>query len=198
VDVEVLRGPAIERHLGALARLRIEVFAEWPYLYAGSLEYEERYLSEFARAEQAVLVLVRDGDEIVGASSALPLAEEHAELARPFLANGVRPDEWYYLAESVLRASYRGRGLGRRFFEGRENAGRQFGFGKYAFCAVERSPTDPRRPERSFDLEPFWQRQGYRKSELVARLSWREHDEATESEKPLSFWLKGDLTTQGQ
>jgi GNAT superfamily N-acetyltransferase len=192
VQVEVVRGPAIERHLGVLARLRIEVFAEWPYLCAGDLDYEERYLSQFARAKQAVLVLAREGEEIVGASSALPLSEEHEELTRPLSAPGERPEEWYYLAESVLRTSYRGRGLGRRFFDGREGAGRQFGFGKFAFCAVERSPSDPRRPAGGFDLEPFWERLGYRRSDLVAQLSWREHDEAKESNKPLRFWLKGE------
>ena len=37
---EIIQGPAIEPHIDDLARLRISVFRDFPYLYDGSHEYE--------------------------------------------------------------------------------------------------------------------------------------------------------------
>jgi hypothetical protein len=54
--IEPLTGAAIAPAIPDLARLRIAVFAEWPYLYDGDIGYEEEYLREFAGAEDAVLV----------------------------------------------------------------------------------------------------------------------------------------------
>ena len=66
--VESLTGEAIRSVLPDLARLRIAVFRDWPYLYDGNLEYEQTYLDKFARANGAVCVIARDGPTIVGAS----------------------------------------------------------------------------------------------------------------------------------
>jgi hypothetical protein len=57
--------------LDEVARLRIEVFREWPYLYDGTLDYERDYLAHFADAEDALIVAARDGDSVVGAATAV-------------------------------------------------------------------------------------------------------------------------------
>ena len=56
IEIEVSRGGDVHRCLDDLAKLRIEVFSEWPYLYAGTHEYERRYLRQFAAAASSVLV----------------------------------------------------------------------------------------------------------------------------------------------
>ena len=38
IRVEALTGPSLIRALPSLARLRITVFREWPYLYEGTVE----------------------------------------------------------------------------------------------------------------------------------------------------------------
>lgn len=191
--VEILRASEISGKLADLARLRIEVFAEWPYLYAGTLEYEEQYLAEFARAPSSVLVVVEDAGCVVGASSATALADEAPAIRRPFTERKLAEGEWFYLAESVLKREYRGRGLGHQFFDAREALGREQGFTKFAFCTVLRAPEDPRRPIGHFDLDPFWRQRGYGPTELLAELAWREHGEADETRKSLRFWVKGEL-----
>ena len=191
--VEILRASELSGKLADLARLRIEVFAEWPYLYAGTLEYEEQYLADFARASSSVLVIVEDAGRIVGASSAMALVDEAPAIQLPFVERNLPVNEWFYLAESVLKREYRGRGLGHRFFEVREALGREQGFANFAFCSVVRAPEDTRRPRGHFDLDPFWRRRGYRPTELFAELAWREHGEAAESRKSLRFWVKGEL-----
>ena len=81
LDVRSVTGDEIRAVLPDLARLRIAVFRDWPYLYDGTLEYEEHYLEKLAQAKGAVCVIARDGDLIVGASTAAPMVEHADELA---------------------------------------------------------------------------------------------------------------------
>ena len=71
--LETLTGDAILPHLPALARLRIAVFRDWPYLYDGDEGYERDYLATYARAPGAAVVIAFAGAEPVGASTCLPL-----------------------------------------------------------------------------------------------------------------------------
>lgn len=192
VDVRRFSGPGLERYVDALARLRIEVFREFPYLYDGSLDYERRYLKTYIGVPDSVIVLVFDGDRVVGASTGLPMQAETEEVKRPFLEHGYDPKRIFYFGESVLEKNYRGRGLGVRFFEEREAHARELGrFDWTCFCAVQRSKDHPRRPREYVPLEAFWNKRGYTKHpELATTFSWRDLDEAQESPKPMVFWLK--------
>jgi hypothetical protein len=46
IRVETCAGRDVLAHLPDIARLRIEVFREYPYLYDGDRAYEERYLRD--------------------------------------------------------------------------------------------------------------------------------------------------------
>lgn len=46
----------IAAKLDAVAELRIKVFAEFPYLYAGDLEYERNYLEVYLESAGAIIV----------------------------------------------------------------------------------------------------------------------------------------------
>lgn len=191
LQLQVLSAGEIETFILELARLRIEVFREFPYLYQGSLEYEQRYLEKFLHLPQSTLVLVRDEGRVVGASTALPLSEAEAEFQEPFLRAGLDTGEWYYFGESVLERPYRGRGLGAEFFRQREARARALGYASTTFCAVVRPDDHPRRPADYRPLDSFWERQGYRKRpDLIAHFSWQDLDETQESLKPMVFWVK--------
>ena len=192
LEITELVGPQIERAIPDLAALRIHVFRDWPYLYDGSLDYEMRYLKTFTACPESLVVTVRDGERVVGASSALPLSAETAEFKRPFFEQNLDVNRVFYLAESVLLPSYRGRGLGVRFFQAREaHARRLGGFTHAAFCAVERPHDHPARPASAAPLDAFWHKRGYvRRPELRTAFAWRDLGESQETEKPMIFWLK--------
>ena len=120
MDIQLLQGPRIAPHIDDLARLRIEVFREFPYLYDGNFDYEAEYLGTYVRSEDSLCVLVRDQGRVVGASTALPLSDETGEFQQPFIEAGWDPARIFYLAESVVLPAWRGRGLGVRFFAERE------------------------------------------------------------------------------
>ena len=187
-----LRGAEVAQHLDAVAALRIAVFREYPYLYDGDAAYEARYLRAYVDDPDSLCVLALDGDKVVGASTALPLAGEGAAFQRPFLERGLPVGDVFYCAESVVLPGYRGRGLGHAFFDAREAHARRLGrFRWTAFAAVDRAPDDPRRPAGARDNADFWTRRGYaRQPGMTMRLAWREHGEALETEKPLTFWLR--------
>ena len=190
VVIERVSGPQLTPYIPALAALRIEVFREFPYLYDGTLEYEARYLQQYQSSERGVIVIARDGAEVVGASTALPLVEQ-PELVPTFTAAGIDPAGVYYFGESVLRGAYRGRGIGHVFFAGREAQALELGFSSTAFCAVERPSTHPRRPADYVPHDAFWSKRGYSKCpELRTQFAWRDLDETSETPKPMVFWRK--------
>jgi GNAT superfamily N-acetyltransferase len=191
LTVEALSGKAIERHLRDLAALRIAVFREFPYLYEGTRDYEARYLRDYAASDRSVVVIARAGNEVVGAATALPLTE-HSEPVTPALeAAGFAPERVYYFGESVLRAGYRGRGIGHAFFDGREAAARQHGFQFTCFCAVQRAADHPARPANYVPHDAFWSKRGYTKRpDVTAEFVWRDLGDSAETAKSMVFWVK--------
>lgn len=191
IRLEVLTGDALEARLDDLARLRAEVFREWPYLYQADASYERAYLEHYRGEPQAVLVAAFAGEEMVGASTGAPLVAHAPELARPFTERGMDPARVFYFGESVLLPEYRGQGTGARFFALREEHARAHGFRTAAFCAVVREPDHPLRPPAAPDLQPFWRRLGYLPMQgAVARFSWTDVGNAAPTEKPLQIWSR--------
>ena len=195
--MEVLSIAAREgkQYLEDLARLRITVFAEWPYLYAGDLDYEKKYLKRFFKAKDSVLVLALDAGRVVGAATGLPLVREMASLKAPFVAAGYDLRSIFYFSESILLPEYRGRGIGVRFFEHREAWAWSHGYTQTVFCRVVRSAGHPLRPAGYVPLDAFWEKRGYRPlgENMVGYIAWQDHDEEEERLKPLAFWghIKG-------
>lgn len=191
VTVETLSGAAVAPAIADLARLRVEVFREFPYLYNGDLDYESKYLRKYVDLPESTLVVARKDGAIVGVSTALPLLSAEAEVIAPFRRSGIDPAQVYYFGESVLTRELRGRGLGVKFFEQREARARGLGFRIAVFCAVDRPATHPRRPKDYAALDTFWGKRGYTKRpDLTTSFAWKDLDEAAATPKPMTFWIK--------
>jgi GNAT superfamily N-acetyltransferase len=191
VEINKLTGDGLKERLDDLGKLRIEIFRAWPYLYKGTLAYERQYLPRYAEAKTGTLIVAEDDGRIVGASTALGLDEEDEYVQEPFQKAGMEMNRIFYFGESVLLPSYRGQGIGVRFFDEREKAARDHGYAQTAFCAVKRPDNHPARPKDYVPLDGFWKRRGYQKRpELVAQFSWRDIGEREESKKPMIFWMK--------
>ncbi len=187
-----LPGEALNQFIPELARLLIEVFRDFPYLYDGDPDYEARYLQTYIEAPDSVIVLAFDGDKVVGASTGIPLRYETDEVKAPFIKAGIDVDSVFYCGESVLLSQYRGKGAGVAFFEHREQHAQELGGYEFScFCGVQRPEDHPRRPSGYKPLDNFWRRRGYEKHpELNTTFSWKELDEEHESPKPMTFWMK--------
>ena len=191
IDVRVLTGAALDAALEDVARLRITVFREWPYLYDGDLEYERDYLNAYRNSSDAVLVGAFDGAKLIGAATGTPMFDHADEFASAFQGLDWDLSRMFYCAESVLLNTYRGSGIGHRFFDLREEHARALGSRKVAFCAVQRPVGHPLRPADYRPLSVFWEKRGYRiVPNAIAHFSWKDIDVAHETTKPLQFWVR--------
>lgn len=189
--VETLTGEALDQALDGVARLRIEVFRAFPYLYDGDFDYERRYLEVYRESARAVLVGAFDGDRLVGAATGTPMADHAEDFAAAFEGTGIDLSTLFYCAESVLLPEYRGRGVGHSFFDLREAHARRLGFARACFCGVLRPADHPLRPAAYAPLDPFWRKRGYAPLPgVVAHFRWKDIDQAEETEKPLQFWMR--------
>jgi GNAT superfamily N-acetyltransferase len=186
------RGEEIKAVFEPLAKLRIAVFHDYPYLYEGSLDYELDYLSTYANSPRSLLFAAFDGEEMVGATTCIPLADETAEVQAPFLAAGMDIHRIFYFGESILLPQYRGHGLGHRFFDEREAHARSFGsFQHTCFCGVVRPGDHPARPADFRPLDEFWKKRGYQPVPgLLSEFEWLDIGEAAPTKKPMQYWIR--------
>ena len=195
IKVRAVSKEFAREHLLEIAALRIKVFKDFPYIYAGSVDYEVKYLDRYFKAAHGTFILAFDensGDKIIGVATALPLKEEDDFVKKPFLELGKKIDEFFYFGESVLLPEYRGQGLGHSFFDEREKVALSFPQIKTTvFCAVERPVDHPMKPANYRPLDEFWKKRGYQKdSQLISKFEWLDIGEGHETEKNMRYWVK--------
>jgi GNAT superfamily N-acetyltransferase len=199
IKVRTFTGSQVKTYLPSIARLRIEVFRDFPYLYEGNLDNEMQYLKKYASCKESIVVIIFDGSEIVGASTGIPLDFESASVKKPFAQNGMDTSQYFYFSESLLLKRYRGRGIGHHFFDLREAHVQQLKKYKYiCFRCIARLQEHPQKPDDYIPLDDFWKKRGYvQHPEMEYSVSWPDIGEKEESEKPMAFWIK-PIKKQGQ
>lgn len=191
MKIVTLHGNDLLPFLDDVARLRIEVFREFPYLYDGTVDYEAKYLQSYTQTENSLFVLAFDHQKVVGASTGLPLQFANAEFKTAFLAQNLPVQSFFYFGESVLDPNYRGRGIGLAFFHEREKFAQEIGLQNCCFCAVDRPQNHPARPANYQPLDEFWKKRGYKKfPELQTTFDWKEVGQDAETTHAMTFWLK--------
>lgn len=191
IRVAALTGAALDSALDDVARLRITVFRDWPYLYDGDLDYERAYLRAYQGNPRAIVVGAFDGARLIGAATGLPMLDHDDDFGSAFAGRPEDLSRLFYCAESVLLPEGRGQGIGHRFFDLREAHARGLGLAASAFCAVMRPQDHPLRPAGYAPLDPFWRKRGYAPLPgVVAHFGWKDIDQPQETDKALQFWMK--------
>lgn len=194
LEFRTLRGKETLPYINELARLRIAVFKEFPYLYDGNMQNEKEYLHRFIESPGSTMVMVTDPliNEVVGVSTAAPLISEMEEVKTPFIDKGFKLSEIFYFSESVLLPAYRGRGVGGRFFQERERVARLDKSIKYlTFCAVQRENNHPKMPKGYKSLDHLWESQGFiKRPDITTYFAWKEIGNEEKSNNLMIFWLK--------
>lgn len=186
------RGNEILEIIPQLAYLRMTVFYEFPYLYDGNLEYETEYLKTYAQSKQAVVIGVWHANQLIGASTCIPLIDESDEIKQPFLDQKIALESVMYFGESIVLKPFRGLGIGRIFFEKREAVAQSIaGITTCYFCAVDREADHPLRPNDYLPNDVFWTKLGYQKQvDLACYMNWKDRGVEQETEKKMVFWMK--------
>lgn len=192
ITVKSFTGSIEEKYIVELAKLRIEVFKDFPYLYEGSMDYEKAYLKTYDDSQDRIIVIAFDDQKIIGASTGIPMEFETDNIKKPWVDQNFEVEHIFYYGESVLLKAYRGKGVGVQFFKHRENWVKELKrFNLITFCGVVRPHNHPLKPDNYSPLDDFWGKRGFVKTEnLACRMSWKDINEETESEKLLHFWYK--------
>ena len=191
-SIVVVTGNQLLNVIDDLARLRIEVFRDYPYLYEGTEEYEARYLETYVHSGDAMAVLALEGKQVVGASTGIPMAAESPAFKQPFIDAAINPETLFYCGESVLLPAYRGQGLYREFFQKREEYARAIGkMEDICFCGVVRPEDHPLKPQDYQPLDSVWEHFGYQpRPDLICQFPWKDIDCPESSDHAMMFWIK--------
>ena len=193
IEFKKFVGNEISPHINDLAKLRITVFREFPYLYEGSFDYERDYLRTYQNSKGSLIVLAFLDEQVIGATTCIPMVDESDEFYKSFLDRNIDINKVFYFGESIILKEYRGNKIGHKFFEFRETyAQEQIKNLEYTtFCAVDRSNDHPLKPSNYRPLDNFWKRMGYLKQdEMKVFYPWKDIDKDSEDIKSMTIWVK--------
>lgn len=191
LTIRSLNGPEAREFIKEIADMRITMFEEYPYLYDGCFAYEKEYLETYFSCPDASVLLVFDGQEIVGFSNSIPLKYESKELTEPFTAFGCDVNDYLYIGEVMIKPAYRNQGLLRSFFTFHENRARNERYRFTSFMTVIRPDDHPLKPVDYRPLDPVWRHFGYELiNNLEVHFSWVQIDTKEEMDNALAIWCK--------
>jgi len=189
-SISLLVEHTINDAIDAIAQLRIDIFKEYPYLYDGDLESEAKYLKKFTHAKDAITVVLKDDERVVGAITGLPLQYEEEAMLKPWREGEIAITKIYYFSEILLYEAYRGQGLGQELFDTAQEWVQNYHRYDYFTLATVDREIDLA-PQSYHPTDSFWLRNGYvKQSDKIAYLTWRDLDKAQEDAKPMHFWTK--------
>lgn len=178
------------KYFTEIANLRIQVFHEFPYLYEGTLKYEEQYLKSSFKKAESYVCLILDEDKVIGASTAFAMRDQKNEFKKPLQEAGVDVSQVCYFGESVLMKEYRGLGLGHKLMDFRLNFAKEHRFESVYFAAVVRPDNHPLKPAHYRSNDAFWLKRGFIKTDIYCEFSWQDIDEKHETIKKLRYWYQ--------
>ncbi len=182
MKIAALAGPDLKNAPLELARLRIEVFPAYPYLYDGAPGSEQGYLAALAQSRDSIIVSAEADGQIVGCGTGSALEGHHEEFAAPGVC---------LLRRIGCPSPLQRTGLRDRFFDLREAHAKAHGYKYSAFCAVVRPGGRRLRPATYSPLDTFWKKRGYRKAEgMTAMFRWKDIDQPHETAHPMQFWIR--------
>jgi GNAT superfamily N-acetyltransferase len=192
IHVRSFTGSGLKPYLHSVAKLRMDVFREYPYFEEPDLDRETQTLRKIFSHRESIGVVIFDNTTIVGASIGYPLALEEPFLQKPFKERRMEIDSYFTFGDSVLLKAYRGRGIGHHFFDAREaHVAHHKKYKHICFCFPEHFETDPKAPKDFIPLSDFWRKRGYTQHpEMKGTLSWKTIGEAQPSEKQMVYWIK--------
>lgn len=191
ISLQAFTGKEAKKYLKQIANIRITMFKEFPYLYEGSLEDEEEYLNIYFSSENSIVLLVLDGDEVVGFSNSIPLNDEMEEIKAPFIKNKIDISKYLYIGEMMIKEKYRNKNLSNIIAKYHEEHAKEKNYSNMVFMTVIRPDDHPLKPENYRPLEPLWKSLGYRiLEEMKIKIPWKQIDGDIPQENQLEVWSK--------
>ena len=189
--MKVFNGIEAGEFIDQIGRLRISMFAEFPYLYKGTIEDERAYLPIYCNSRNSRIILFFDQDQLVGFSSSVPLVEEYEVVQEPFIANNIDRNQYLYVGEIMLLKEYRSFNNVYDIIKIHDISAREQGFSFLTALTVDREENHPAKPEGYRDLAKLWQKCGWEQPlNLKAKIEYPRVDLGTYGINMLSVWTR--------
>lgn len=189
----IATGKDIRHFLESIARFRVVYFKEYPYLYAGNVDYEKKYLGPYTEHPHNFALIIKNAaGKVSGISTAITLSPEAelTSLLKHHLTH-LDPKESLYFAETILKPDCREQGLYRKICETREGRARFLGYKKVCFLTVERDPHDPKKPAGYQSPYEMFSHLGYQKTDQLIPFHWPTVlDSTKDASHMMRFWEK--------
>lgn len=191
-----IQGSAIKDYLTEVATMRINHFKDFPYLYQGSMQYEEEYLKGLANNKTAILITISVKDKIIAMITALPLVSDYDILEKApanFAEFDCKKEDLYYIGEVIVEKQYRGQKLAKKLIKLVEEHAFNKGYQGICFLTVARAEQHPQRPENYQDFKLIASHLGYTETNLFTNFSWptiQPDLTVLDQENPMVFWIK--------
>jgi len=176
INFQTFQQAGLVDEIGILSEFRLRFFREYPYLYVGSEDNEQKYLAGYLVNPTTRLIVARDTEKIIGVavgtmlSTELNIIDKTENQLRQY---SIEPQHYFYLGEMIAEPEYRSRGIGKRMLELLKGAGREQGADRFCFLAVVREPNDVRRPADYTDAsENIFKKFGFAKTDISVTSEW--------------------------
>jgi hypothetical protein len=195
-EIIKLTGSELTDWTDELARLRIDAFREFPYLYEGSMDYERNYLKAYGTHQNALLLVLMQDNIICGMSSGMPLntdSEIVATLRMAMCAQDYPVGDFFYFSETILTTAFQSQGWYSKLTKRRAAIVTSWGFHWGCFLTVHREADHPLRPP---DYQgPFnkFEHLGYKRTPLTITYEWPTIESASTSRvkaNRMDLWIK--------
>lgn len=190
----ILKGTEIKNYSDELAKMRLEYFKEYPYLYRGDLENERKNFRNLADNWRSILLIALEGQEIAAVSTATPLDSGYVDVPQDIFRNmGFINQDLYYFGEIIVHQKFRGIGLASQIFKEQEDFAGILGYQAVCFLAVEREQNHPLKPVDYQENDSIWEHLGYQKTNKEVFLEWptaQSNGTVENTKNKLVFWIK--------
>lgn len=195
-NLKVLTSDQVNTYLNDIASFRIKYFKDFPYMYEGNMDYEQKYIGGFVKDKKAILVVAVKDNQIVAVSTALPLisdADILGDAPKKFLEKGLNPKDFFYYGEIIIKPEYRGLGVAKAIMSIQEAFAKNLNYKKITLSTVVRSKDDPRAPIDYISSDIVWHNLGFKKEDIFMEYEWPTIiDQVTvrSIENRMVFWTK--------
>lgn len=158
-----------------VARLRLDFFKEFPYLYRGDIESEKKYLEAYLADERSMIVVAKIDNELAGVFTGLPLvsnAEIVSDVKDLVVKNGDNPADYYYYGDILILPKYRQLGLTRKMFAAQDKMAQLWKYKYVCALTVVRSASHPLAPASYKSYDKIWNHLGLLKTGMRITHHW--------------------------
>lgn len=190
MKIEIVKGPWTKADVESVISMRLAIFKEWPYLYAGDRKTEVEYTTPYAKNPYSCLVIAKQVGKIIGLVTGLPLEAMDEFYTAPFAQASLPIQSIFYLGEILLLKEFCGSGIGYKMYKSFEETVRQWPRFTQIATIRMRIPKDGK-PKDYKSLDEFWDRLGYvENGNLSLNVSYQEIGQMTKTDHSFFYSLK--------